>query len=374
VRARGELQLRYGINPHQVPARVFKSDGPLPFDVLNGAPGYINLLDALNSWQLVRELRSSLGLPAAASFKHVSPAGAAVGQPLSDALKAAYLVTDRDELTPLASAFARARGADRVCSYGDWVALSDPVDVPTAKLLRREVSDGVIAPGYEPGALELLRTKKQGRYTILQIDPTFAAPAMETREVFGVSFEQRRNAVVPTADVLREVVTRYDKLSEDARRDLLIGLITVKYTQSNSVCLVKDGQVIGNGAGQQSRIHCTRLAADKADTWYLRQHPNVLALQFPSGTDRPDRDNAVDEYIRTELAPEEKKEWLGTLRGVSLASDAYIPFRDNVDRARESGVEYIVQPGGAQRDADVIAACDEYGIAMVFTGLRLFHH
>jgi phosphoribosylaminoimidazolecarboxamide formyltransferase / IMP cyclohydrolase len=365
----------------------------LPFEVLNGAPGYINLLDALNSWQLVHELHATLGLPAAASFKHVSPAGAAVGLPLSDALMGAYFVGEGAELSPLAAAYARARGADRVCSYGDWVALSNTVDVSTAKLLRREVSDGVIAPAYEPAALEVLKAKKGGRYTVLQVDPGYEPPEMETRQVFGVTFEQRRNTIVPSADVLQHVVTRRKQLSEDARRDMLVGLITLKYTQSNSVCLVRDGQVIGNGAGQQSRIHCTRLAAGKADTWYLRQHPAVRALAFRAGIDRVDRDNAIDQFLRDDLTPAEeavwrasfsevplrlsaveKRKWLDTLTGVTLASDAYIPFRDNVDRAHTSGVAFIVQPGGAQRDRDIIAACDEYGMAMVFTGLRLFHH
>ncbi|MBV9579977.1 MAG: phosphoribosylaminoimidazolecarboxamide formyltransferase, partial [Chloroflexi bacterium] len=285
------LGLRYGVNPHQTPARVF-ADAGLPFEVRNGAPGYINLLDALNSWQLVRELRSVTGLPAAASFKHVSPAGAAIGLPLSETLRHAYFVGERDELSPLACAFARARGADRVCSYGDWVALSDPVDGPTARLLRREVSDGVIAPGFEPEAFELLKTKKSGRYTLLEVDPGFEPAEMETRQVFGVTFEQRRNDVVPDASLLQKVVTRRRELSDAARRDMLVGLITLEYTQSNSVCLVSDGQVIGNGAGQQSRIHCTRLAADKADIWQLRQHPRVLALQFRPGLDRVDRDNA----------------------------------------------------------------------------------
>ena len=368
------------------------ADGRLPFEVLNGAPGYINLLDALNSWQLVRELRLVLGLPAAASFKHVSPAGAAVGLPLSGTLRQAYF-TGAGELSPLAAAYARARGADRVCSYGDWVALSDVVDLPTARLLRREVSDGVIAPGYEPVALDLLRAKRGGRYTVLRMDPAFEPPELETRQVFGITFEQRRNAVVPSTDLLDHVVTARQIIPEAARRDLLVGLITLKYTQSNSVCLVVDGQVIGNGAGQQSRIHCTRLAAGKADTWYLRQHPAVLGLPFRADLDRVDRDNAIDQFLRDDLTPaeeavwqasftevprrltpDEKRAWLDTLRGVSLASDAYIPFRDNVDRAHASGVEYVVQPGGAMRDQDIIAACDAYDMAMVFTGLRLFHH
>jgi phosphoribosylaminoimidazolecarboxamide formyltransferase/IMP cyclohydrolase len=387
-----ELELRYGVNPHQVPARVLAEAG-LPFEVRNGAPGYINLLDALNAWQLVRELRAVTGLPAAASFKHVSPAGAAIGLPLSDALRRAYFVGERDEPSALASAFARARGADRVCSYGDWVALSDVVDVSTARLLRREVSDGVIAPGFEPEAFELLAAKKSGRYTMLQVDPTYSPPEMETRQVFGVTFEQRSNSIVPSAALLDKVVTHRRDLSEAAQRDMLVGLIAVKYTQSNSVCLVADGQVIGNGAGQQSRIHCTRLAADKADTWQLRQHPRVLGVQFRPGLDRVDRDNAIDQYLRSDLTraeesvwresfvdvparltPDERRSWLDDVRGVTLASDAFIPFRDNVDRAQASGVEYIVQPGGAQRDADIIAACDAYGMAMVFSGLRLFHH
>jgi phosphoribosylaminoimidazolecarboxamide formyltransferase / IMP cyclohydrolase len=386
------LQLRYGINPHQTPARVYMNDGPVPFAVLNGAPGYINLLDALNSWQLVRELRQTLSLPAAASFKHVSPAGAAIGLPLPDALRQTYFVGDQ-ELSPLASAYARARGADRVCAYGDWVALSDPVDVSTARLLRREVSDGVIAPAFEPAALEVLKAKRGGGYTVLQIDPAYEPPDDETRQVFGITFEQRRNAVIPGYDLLDNVVTARHQIPEEARRDMLLALITLKYTQSNSVCLVADGQVIGNGAGQQSRIHCTRLAAAKADTWYLRQHPQVRALPFRKDLDRVDRDNAVDQYLRDDLSvaeeaiwrgsfsevprrlsAEEKRDWLRSLKGVTLGSDAYIPFRDNVDRAHTSGVEYIVQPGGAMRDTDIIAACDEYGIAMVCTGLRLFHH
>jgi phosphoribosylaminoimidazolecarboxamide formyltransferase/IMP cyclohydrolase len=387
-----ELSLRYGINPHQTPARVF-SDGPLPFTALNGAPGYINLLDALNSWQLVRELRQVLGIPAAASFKHVSPAGAAVGLPLTDSLRSAYFV-QTDELSPLASAYARARGADRVCSYGDWAALSDPVDLSTARLLRREVSDGVIGPGFEPDALEMLKKKRGGRYTILQIDPDYEPPALEQRDVFGITFEQHRNGVVPGFDLLSNVVTRRQDIPDAAQRDMLLALITLKYTQSNSVCLVVNGQVIGNGAGQQSRIHCTRLAAAKADTWFLRQHPSVLSLPFRANLDRVDRDNAIDQYLRDDLTPAEeaawlscfasppparlnpdaRRAWLSTLHGVTLGSDAFIPFRDNVDRAHASGVNYIVQPCGALRQQDIIAACDELGIAMVCTGLRLFHH
>jgi len=386
-----ELTLRYGINPYQMPARVY-SQGGLPFEVLNGAPGYINLLDALNSWQLVRELRLMLGLPAAASFKHVSPAGAAIGLPLSDAQRRAYFVGDQ-KLSPLAMAYARARGADRVCSYGDWVALSDPVDVETARLLRREVSDGIIAPAFDPAALELLKAKRGGGYTVLQIDPAYEPPELEERQVFGITFEQKRNAVIPGYDLLDNVVTRRREIPEDARRDMLLALATLKYTQSNSVCLVWGGQVIGNGAGQQSRIHCTRLAAAKADTWYLRQHPDVLGLPFRTDLDRVDRDNAIDQFLRDDLtaaeeaiwrtafsevprrlSPDEKRAWLTSLTGVTLGSDAYIPFRDNVDRAHASGVEYIVEPGGAKRSADIVAAGDEYGMVMVHTGLRLFHH
>jgi AICAR transformylase/IMP cyclohydrolase PurH len=387
------LALRYGVNPYQIPARVFTRDGSLPFEVLNGAPGYINLLDALNGWQLVRELRQTLNLPAAASFKHVSPAGAAVGLQLDETLRGAYFVPRNEELSPLASAYARARGADRVCSYGDWVALSDTVDEATARLLRREVSDGVIAPAYSAVALDMLKAKKGGRYTILQIDPRYEPPAMESRDVFGVTFEERRNAVVPSGTHLADIVTQRTQLDAHAKRDMLVGLITLKYTQSNSVCFVKDGQVIGNGAGQQSRIHCTRLAAGKADTWQLRQHPTVLGLRFREKIDRVDRDNAIDQFLRDDLTPaedevwrsffaetptrlsaDERRDWLQRQRGVTLASDAFIPFRDNVDRAAASGVEYIAQPGGSQRDAEVIAAADAYGMAMVFTGLRLFHH
>jgi phosphoribosylaminoimidazolecarboxamide formyltransferase/IMP cyclohydrolase len=389
-----ELPLRYGINPHQIPARVYTTtDAGLPFKVLNGAPGYINLLDALNGWQLVRELATVLRLPAAASFKHVSPAGAAIGLPLSDTLRQAYFVPPAAELSPLASAYARARGADRVCSYGDWVALSEVVDLPTARLLRREVSDGVIAPGYEPAALELLEKKRGGRYTVLEMALDYEPAELEIRQVFGVTFEQRRNAVIPSAHLLRNVVTEQQNIPASAQRDMLVALITLKYTQSNSVCLVADGQVIGNGAGQQSRIHCTRLAASKADTWQLRQHPAVLELPFRANLDRVDRDNAIDQFLRDDLTaaeeaawrtaftevPErlsaaEKHAWLDGWRGVALGSDAYIPFRDNVDRAYASGVDFIAQPGGAQRDAEIIAVCDTYGIAMAFTGLRLFHH
>ena len=390
-----ELALRYGTNPHQVPARVFASgEAKLPLEVLNGAPGYINLLDALNSWQLVRELRQATGLPAAASFKHVSPAGAAIAVPLTDSQRQAYFVGGQDqELSPLAVAYARARGADRVSSYGDWAALSDTVDLPTARLLRREVSDGVIAPGYAPDALALLCKKRGGAYTVLRIDPDYLPPALEQRQVFGLTFEQRRNDVLPNPAWLANVVTRRRELPEAVQRDMLVALIALKYTQSNSVGLVVDGQVIGMGAGQQSRIHCTRLAASKADTWYLRQHPAVVGLPFRSDLDRVDRDNAIDQFLRDDLTPAEeaiwrtcfdqppprlsaeaRRAWLANLRGVTLGSDAFIPFRDNVDRAHASGVEYIVQPGGALRDQDIVQACDDYGMAMAFTGYRLFHH
>jgi phosphoribosylaminoimidazolecarboxamide formyltransferase / IMP cyclohydrolase len=361
---------------------------------LNGAPGYINLLDALNGWQLVHELRQALGMPAAASFKHVSPAGAAIGLPLDDALRRAYFV-GRDELSPLATAYARARGADRVSSYGDWVALSDRVDRSTASVLRREVSDGVIAPEYDAQALEILQVKRGGRYTLLQIDPTYEPSAQESRDVFGITLEQRRNTARIGFDILNQVVTERKDVPEAVQRDMLVALITLKYTQSNSVCLAKGGQVIGNGAGQQSRIHCTRLAAGKADTWYLRQHPRVLDLPFRPDLDRVDRDNAIDQYLRDDLTqPEEallrqtfvdgetprrldrveKRAWLDTLRGVTLGSDAFIPFRDNIDRAHASGVKFVVQPGGSIREADVIAACDDYGMAMALTGVRLFQH
>ncbi len=387
-----EITLRYGCNPHQKPARVYVKEGTLPIQVLNGAPGYINLLDALNGWQLVRELKQALGLPAAASFKHVSPAGAAVGIPLSDVLKKAYFVEDL-ELSPLAVAYARARGADRMSSFGDWIALSDPIDVPTARLIRREVSDGVIAPGCDPEALDILRRKRNGKYTVIQIDPAYEPPEMETREVFGITFEQRRNDVHIGAEMLQNIVTRNKDMPDAARRDLIVALIALKYVQSNSVCLALDGQVIGAGAGQQSRVHCVRLAASKADTWYLRQHPAVLGLQFREGLGRPERDNAIDVYLRDDLTPaeqaaweeafevvpqrltpQEKRAWLDGLKGVSLASDAFFPFRDNIDRAKQSGVQYIVEPGGSVRDDDVIAACDEYGMVMAFSGVRLFHH
>ena len=387
-----ELKLRYGLNPHQVPARAYVAEGRFPIEVLNGAPGYVNLLDALNGWQLVRDLRNALGLPAAASFKHVSPAGAAVGVPLDEALARACFV-DGQTLSPLAMAYARARGADRVSSFGDWAALSDVVDVPTAHLLRREVSDGVIAPGFEPEALAILAGKKGGKYVVLKMDPLYAPPPMETRQVFGVTLEQRRNDLPLGTDLLAKVVTHNAALSESARRDLLVAMVTLKYTQSNSVCFVRDGQVIGVGAGQQSRIHCTRLAGSKADLWSLRQHPAVLGLQFRKGLGRPERDNAIDQFLGEDLTPaeeklwleafevapvrlskDEKRTWLEGFRDVVLGSDAFFPFRDSIDRASRSGVSYVVQPGGSNRDADVIDACNEYGMAMVFTGVRLFHH
>lgn len=387
-----DLPLRYGLNPHQRPARAFARHGQWPLSVLNGAPGYINLLDALNAWQLVADLRTTLGLPAAASFKHVSPSGAAVGLPLDERLRRAYFVEDL-ELSPLATAYARARGADRISSFGDWVAFSDLVDVSAARLLRREVSDGVIAPGFEEEALRLLRDKRGGQYVVLQVDSSYTPDEIEQRDVFGITLEQRRNTVAPDAALLSNVVTLARDLPEHAIRDLVVALTALKYAQSNSVCLARDGQVIGLGAGQQSRIHCTRLAASKADTWYLRQHPRLLGLRFREGLARPERDNAVDLFLRDDLSPAEqtlldaalpdrpaplgsaeKREWLDTLSGVSLASDAFFPFRDNIDRAHRSGVGYLAQPGGSLRDADIIAACDEYAMTMAFTGVRLFTH
>lgn len=388
-----ELQLKYGCNPNQKQARIFMKDGELPIEVLNGRPGYINFLDAFNSWQLVKELKEATGLPAAASFKHVSPAGAAVGLPLSDTLKKIYYVDDL-ELSPLANAYARARGADRMSSYGDFVALSDICDVQTAKMLAREVSDGVIAPGYTDEALEVLKTKRKGTYNIIKIDPDYKPALTETKEVFGITFEQDRNEAKITADLLENRPTKNKEIPESAQRDLLIALITLKYTQSNSVCYVKDGQAIGIGAGQQSRVHCTRLAGNKADIWWLRQNPKVLALPFKENIRRPDRDNTIDVYISDDyedvladgvwenfftekpepLTREEKKAWIAQLKGVSLGSDAFFPFGDNIERAQRSGVEYIAQAGGSIRDDNVIETCDKYGIAMAFTGLRLFHH
>ncbi|MCX6058678.1 MAG: phosphoribosylaminoimidazolecarboxamide formyltransferase [Chloroflexi bacterium] len=387
------LPLRYGANPQQAPARVFmRSDVDLPITVLSGSPGYINLLDALNSWQLVRELKSVIHLPAAASFKHVSPSGAAVANPLSDVLKKIYFVDDI-ELSPLAVAYARARGVDRMSSFGDWIALSDTVDVPTAKLISREVSDGVIAPAYESEALDILKKKKQGKYSVVQIDSVYEPPAQETRDVFGVTFEQRRHERLVTPADLAKRVTIKKELPENAVRDMLIAWITLKYTQSNSVCFAADGQVIGVGAGQQSRVHCTRLAASKADLWRLRQHPYILNLPFKSGIKRPDRDNAIDQFLQPDvtqaeksnwtnvfaelprqLSVTEKREWLDGMSEVVLGSDAFFPFRDSIDRAAGSGVKYVLQPGGSTRDEDVIAVCDEYDMAMVFSGVRLFHH
>ena len=389
-----ELPLKYGCNPNQKPSRIFMQDGrELPIEVLNGRPGSINFLDAFNSWQLVKELKEATGLPAAASFKHVSPAGAAVALPLSDTLKKIYFVDDL-ELSDMACAYARARGADRMSSYGDWVALSDTCDKQTAALLAREVSDGIIAPDYTPEALEILKTKRKGSYNVVKIDPAYTPAPIEHKDVFGITFEQGRNEVKIDEDMLRNLVTDNTDLPESAKRDLLIALIALKYTQSNSVCYAKDGQVIGVGAGQQSRIHCTRLAGNKADVWYLRQHPKVLALPFRSDIRRPDRDNTIDVYISDEyedvladgawqqfftarpepLTREERRAWLDTLTGVSLGSDAFFPFGDNIERAHKSGVSFIAEPGGSIRDDHVIETCNKYGIAMAFTGLRLFHH
>ena len=388
-----ELELKYGCNPNQKPARIFMEEGELPIQVLNGKPGYINFLDALNSWQLVKELKEATGLPAAASFKHVSPAGAAVGTPLSDVEKKIYFAEGM-ELSPIACAYVRARGADRLCSYGDWAALSDVCDAATARYLALEVSDGVIAPGYTDEALEILKTKRKGGYNVVQIDPDYVPREVEHKDVFGVTFEQGRNNFAINEALLDNIVTDNKDLPDSAKRDMLVALITLKYTQSNSVCYVKDGQAIGVGAGQQSRIHCTRLAGSKADNWLLRQHPKVLGLQFVDGIRRPDRDNAIDVYISDEyedvlaegvwqntfqvkpevLTLEEKKAWIANPSGVTVGSDAFFPFGDDVERARKSGVRYIVQPGGSIRDDHVIATCNKYGIVMAFTGMRLFHH
>ena len=388
-----ELILRYGTNPNQVPARVYMQDGSdLPITVLGGSPGYINLLDALNAWQLVRELKQTIGQPAAASFKHVSPSGAAVAVPLSDILKKIYFVDDM-ELSPLAAAYARARGVDRMSSFGDFIALSDTVDASTAKLIAREVSHGVIAPAYEPEALEILKKKKQGKYAVVQIDPAYEPHITETRQVYGLSMEQRRNDRPVTRDDFANLVTKCKELPESAVRDMFIAWITLKFTQSNSVCYVLDGQTIGVGAGQQSRVHCARLAGSKADLWRLRQHPSVLALPFKEGIKRPDRDNAIDQFLQPDvteaekknwsnlftripdqLTDEERRTWLDGLTDVVLGSDAFFPFRDSIDRAAKSGVKYVLQPGGSNRDEDVIAACDEYEMTMAFSGLRLFHH
>ena len=389
-----ELELKYGCNPNQKPARIFMEEGELPLQVLNGKPGYINFMDALNSWQLVQQLSRATGLPAAASFKHVSPAGAALGTPLTDMEKKIYFVKDDAELSPVACAYVRARGADRLCSYGDWAALSDICDASAARLLAPEVSDGVIAPGYTPEALEILKQKRKGGYNVVQIDPDYVPASVERRNIFGITFEQGYNSLAITEDLLGNIVTKNHDLPQSAKNDLLLAMITLKYTQSNSVCYVKDGQTIGVGAGQQSRIHCTRLAGSKADNWMLRQHPKVLALQFVDGIRRPNRDNAIDVYISDEyedvladgvwqqtfkvrpevLTAEEKKGWIAKLSGVSLGSDAFFPFGDNVERAHKSGVQYIAQPGGSIRDDNVIETCDKYGIVMAFTGMRLFHH
>lgn len=387
-----ELQLKYGCNPHQKPASIYMKDGELPVTVLNGNPSLINFMDALNGWQLVKELKTATGLPAAASFKHVSPAGAAVGLPLSDSLKKAYHI-EASELSPVACAYARARGADRVSSFGDFAAISDKVDLDTAKLLSQEVSDGIIAPDYDPDALEILKAKKKGSYVIMRIDPEYEPAAMEARDIYGITIEQRRNDAIITRDIFSNIVTENKEMTEAAIRDLLVAYITLKYTQSNSICFAYDGQVIGCGAGQQSRIHCTRLAGTKADIWFLRQHPKVLSLRFKEGLKRPTMDNAIDLYLRDdisemeykeweklfEVVPErltqkEKEEWISRFSGVAYGSDAFIPFRDNIDRAAKSGVRYVAQPGGSTRDEDVIRACNEYGMVMCFTGLRLFHH
>lgn len=390
-----EMELKYGCNPNQKPARVFMKDGgELPFRVLSGRPGYINLLDAFNGWQLVRELKKATGLPAATSFKHVSPAGAAVGLPLDETMRKIYWVDDMGELSPLASAYARARGADRMSSFGDFISLSDVCDADTAKIIKREVSDGVIAPGYEPEALEILKSKKNGNYNIIQIDPDYVPEPIERKQVFGITFEQGRNELAINTDLLSNVVTENKEIPDEAKIDLMISLITLKYTQSNSVCYAKGGQAIGIGAGQQSRVHCTRLAGQKADNWFLRQAPQVLNLQFVDGIRRADRDNAIDVYIGDDymdvladgrwesvfkvkppvFTKEEKRAWLDQMQDVALGSDAFFPFGDNIDRAFKSGVKYVAQPGGSVRDDNVIEACNKYNMAMAFTGIRLFHH
>ena len=390
-----EFELKYGCNPNQKPAEIYMKDGSeLPIQVLNGRPGFINFLDAFNSWQLVKELKEATGLSAAASFKHVSPAGAAVGLPLSDIDRHIYFVAPDAELSPIACAYIRARGADRLCSFGDWAALSDVCDAATARYLQAEVSDGVIAPGYTDEALEILKTKKKGGYNVVQIDPDYEPAAQECKDVFGITFEQGHNNFKINEELLSNIVTECKDLPQQAKIDMIVALITLKYTQSNSVCYVKDGQALGVGAGQQSRIHCTRLAGDKADNWYMRQHPKVLALQFVDGIRRPDRDNAIDIYTSNEyediladgvwqlnfkvkpepLTAEEKKAWIATQSGVTVGSDAFFPFGDNVERARKSGVQYIAEPGGSIRDDHVIATANKYGITMAFTGMRLFHH
>lgn len=390
-----ELELKYGCNPNQKPAKIFMNDNKdLPVTVLSGRPGYINFLDALNGWQLIKELKEATGLAAATSFKHVSPAGAAVGLPLDDVLRKIYWVDDQGELSPLASAYARARGADRMSSFGDFISLSDVCDVATAKLIKREVSDGVIAPGYEPEALEILKSKKNGNYNVIQIDPDYVPEELERKQVFGVVFEQGHNNLKIDKEMLKNIVTENKDLTEEAAMDLVISLITLKYTQSNSVCFVKGGQAIGIGAGQQSRVHCTRLAGSKADNWYLRQNPKVLNLPFIDGIRRADRDNAIDLYIGEDymdvladgrwekifkekpevFTREEKRAWLDGLTDVALGSDAFFPFGDNIDRAHKSGVKYVAQPGGSVRDDQVIDTCNQYGMVMAFTGIRLFHH
>ena len=389
-----ELELKYGCNPNQKPSRIFMNEGELPITVLNGRPGYINFLDAFNGWQLVSELKRATGLPAATSFKHGSPAGAAVGLPLTDVERKIYWVDDMGELTPLANAYARARGADRMSSFGDFISLSDVCDVATAKLIKREVSDGVIAPGYEPEALEMLKAKKKGNYNVIQIDPSYRPAPVEHKEVFGITFEQGRNELVIDKEMLNNIVTESKELPESAKIDLVIALITLKYTQSNSVCYAKGGQAIGIGAGQQSRIHCTRLAGQKADNWFLRQSPKVLNLPFKEKIGRADRDNAIDLYIGDEymdlladgewertftekpevFTREEKRAWLDQLQDVALGSDAFFPFGDNIERAHKSGVKYVAQPGGSVRDDQVIETCNKYGMTMCFTGIRLFHH
>ena len=388
-----ELELKYGCNPNQKPARILMQEGELPLEVLNGRPGYINFMDALNSWQLVKALKGATGLPAAASFKHVSPAGAALGLPLTEVERQIYFAP-QGELSPIACAYIRARGADRLCSFGDWAALSDVCDADAARCLAEEVSDGVIAPGYTDEALAILKTKKKGNYNVVRIDPDYVSAPVERRTIFGITFEQGYNDLAIREELLEHIVTRNKDLPPEAKRDMLVALITLKYTQSNSVCYVKDGQTIGVGAGQQSRIHCTRLAGDKADIWWLRRHPKVLGLRFVDGIRRPGRDNAIDLYISDEwrdlladgvwqetfaekpepLTKEEKRDWIAQLEGVTVGSDAFFPFGDNVERARKSGAQYIVQPGGSIRDDQVIATADRYGMVMAFTGIRLFHH
>ena len=390
-----ELELKYGCNPNQKPSKIFVSDGrDLPIRVLCGRPGYINFMDALNGWQLVTDMKAATGLPSATSFKHVSPAGAAVGLPLSETLKKIYFVDDMEELSPIACAYARARGADRMSSFGDFISLSDVCDASCAKIIKREVSDGVIAPGYTEEALEILRSKKNGNYNVIEMDPEYRPAALEHKDVFGITFEQGRNELTIDNDLLSNIVTANKDLPEEAKRDLVISLITLKYTQSNSVCYAKDGQAIGVGAGQQTRVHCVRLAGNKADNWLLRQCPKVLELPFVDGIRRADRDNAIDVYIGEEyedvlrdgvwqnlfkvkpdvFTKEEKRAWLDQMEGVSLGSDAFFPFSDNIERARKSGVKYIAEPGGSVRDDAVIEACDAYGMVMAFTGIRLFHH